>query len=93
MSGPTPPPARRRAVALTYRPRADRAPKVVAKGAGLLADRITTLAERHGVPLHHDPALAQFLSQLPLGGEIPPRLYRVIAELLVFLRRLEEHSR
>ena len=60
------------------------APEVVAKGFGDLADEIITLAKEHGVLVHEDKYLSEFLSTLDLGQQIPEQLYYVIAELIAF---------
>lgn len=77
-----------RAVALRYDRAQDGAPRVVAKGQGQLAERIVAVAREHGVPLYEDPHLAASLSALDLETEIPPELYRAVAEVLAFLYRL-----
>lgn len=73
----------RTAVALRYD--APGAPTVVATGRGLTGERIIQVAEAHGVPLTHNPPLAQALSTLELDTEIPERLYVAVAEVLGFL--------
>lgn len=70
------------AVALEYDGKG--APKVSAKGAGVVAEEIIELARTHGVPLQEDRDLVQLLSQLDLDQEIPPELYRAIAEVIAF---------
>ena len=65
------------------------APVVEATGHGFTAEEIIALAERHGVPVEHDPVLAGALSQLRVGEVIPPELYQAVAELLVFLYDLD----
>lgn len=62
---------------------------VEATGHGYTAEEIIALAERHGVPIEHDPVLAGALSQLRVGDVIPPELYQAVAELLVFLYDLD----
>jgi flagellar biosynthesis protein len=74
-----------KAVALKYIPDRDRAPKVTAKGSGILAQRIIELAQKHGVPIKEDPALVQILAQLDFYQEIPPSTYLVVAEILAFI--------
>ncbi len=74
-----------KAVALKYVPKQDRAPKVTAKGSGLLADKIIQLAKEHGLPIQEDPALIEILSQLDFYQEIPPSVYTVVAEILAFV--------
>jgi flagellar biosynthesis protein len=76
------------AVALRYERTKDRAPRVVAKGRGAVAESIIARAREHGVPLHEDANLAATLSALDLETEIPPELYRAVAEVLAFLYRL-----
>ena len=75
----------RKAVALRYLPGKDKAPKVTAKGAGKLAERIVDLAKQHGIPIQEDPALVQILAQLDFHQEIPPSIYLVVAEILAFV--------
>ena len=82
------PAARRKAVALRYDAERDRAPTIVAKGSGFLAERIIELAKEHGVHLHGDPDLVAVLSKLNADAEIPPDLYRAVAEVLAFVYRI-----
>jgi flagellar biosynthesis protein len=70
------------AVALSYD--GTGAPRVVAKGAGELAERILATAHEHGVPLQSDAELVQLLAQLELGQEIPRALYVAVAQVLAF---------
>ncbi|RTR04424.1 EscU/YscU/HrcU family type III secretion system export apparatus switch protein [Halomonas nitroreducens] len=79
--------SRRQAVALAYGER-DNAPRVVAQGYGELAERIVEEARRQGVYVHDAPELVGLLMQLDLDEEVPPRLYQVIAELLVWVREI-----
>jgi flagellar biosynthesis protein len=81
-------PSRRRATALRYE-QGGRAPEVVATGAGLLADRILAAAREAGVPVRHDPALAEALGALDLGDEVPPALWTAVAETLAWAYRLD----
>ena len=76
-----------RAVALHYDQ--EGAPTVLATGEGEVARLIKEHAEAAGVPLVEDPKLSYLLSKIPLGDEIPPELYRAVAEVLVFVLRLE----
>jgi flagellar biosynthesis protein len=78
----------RRAVALRYAPKEDRAPKLVAKGRGYLAEKIIELARQHNIPIREDKNLLQILSRLDLNQEIPPDVYRAVAEILAFVYRL-----
>ena len=65
------------------------APTVTASGDGLIAEAIIERAREFDVPVVEDAKLAQLLSTVPLGEEIPVELYRAVAEILVFLLRLE----
>jgi flagellar biosynthesis protein len=79
--------ARRRAVALRYDDIHESAPRVLAKGQGDIAERIIALAELHGIPLHEDKDLVRLLGVLDIDVQIPPALYRALAEVLAHLYR------
>lgn len=76
------------AVALAYR-EDEGAPRVVAKGRGLLAEAILARAKEAGVYVHESPELVALLMQVDLDSRIPPQLYIAVAELLAWLYRLE----
>jgi flagellar biosynthesis protein len=76
------------AVALAYG-QTDAAPRVVAKGRGLIAEQIISRAREHGVYVHESPELVSLLMQIDLDQRIPPQLYIAVAELLAWLYRLE----
>lgn len=78
----------RAAVALAYNS-GDGAPRVVARGRGLLADEIIRRANEHQVFVHQSSELVALLMQVELDREIPPALYTAIAELLAWLYRLD----
>ncbi|HIO22918.1 MAG TPA: flagellar biosynthesis protein FlhB, partial [Nitrospinaceae bacterium] len=63
-------------------------PVVTAKGKGLIAEKIISLAKENNVPIKEDPSLVHLLSQVDLNREIPASLYHVVAELLSFVYRL-----
>jgi flagellar biosynthesis protein len=73
------------AAALKYDRQKDSAPKVVAKGRGVIAERIIELAREHDVPVRNDPALVQILSRLDIDEQIPVELYKAVAEILAFV--------
>ena len=75
------------AVALHYDKSAMPVPRVVAKGRGEVGEAILRLAAEHGVPIEQNPALAEALSQVELGEDIPDALYRAVAEVLIFILR------
>lgn len=81
-------PHRRRAVALRYDATKEHAPRVVAAGSGLIADRILEIARASGVAVHEDADLVQTLAALDRGMEVPEPLYRAVAEVLAFVYRL-----
>ncbi|MGI9952723.1 EscU/YscU/HrcU family type III secretion system export apparatus switch protein [Moorellaceae bacterium AZ2] len=82
----------KKAVALRYTENEDTAPRVVASGRGPVADRIIETAQKSGVPVHRDPDLAEMLSHLDIGVQIPPELYRLVAEVLVFIYSLDQKA-
>jgi len=78
----------REAIALAYR-QTDAAPRVVARGKGLIAEEIIARAHEHGVYVHESPELVALLTQVDIDQSIPPQLYLAVAELLAWLYRLE----
>jgi flagellar biosynthesis protein len=76
------------AVALAYAG-SDAAPRVVAKGRGLIAEAIIARAREHGIYVHESPELVALLMQVDLDAHIPPQLYVAVAELLAWLYRIE----
>jgi flagellar biosynthesis protein len=79
------------AIALAYG-RDDAAPRVLAKGRGLVAQAIIERAHQHGVYVHESKELVSLLMQVDLDQRIPPELYRAVAELLVWIYRLEQQG-
>lgn len=79
----------KQAVALEYNP-GEQAPKVIAMGKGVLAEKIIEQAKEASVPVHQDDKLAQTLSKLQIGDMIPPELYQVVAEILVFVDGMDK---
>jgi flagellar biosynthesis protein len=80
----------KKAAALRYDHGRDQAPKVVAKGRGKIAEKIVDLAHEHEVPLVEDHNLVQILEALDVDMEIPAELYKAVAEVLVFVYRLNK---
>lgn len=72
------------AVAVEYVP-GEAAPKILATGKGAVAEKIIEKAKESNVPLYKDNKLADTLSKLQIGDMIPPELYEVVAEILVFV--------
>lgn len=82
----------REAVALAYS-QTDTAPRVVARGKGLIAEKIIASAKEHGVYVHESPELVALLTQVDIDEQIPPQLYLAIAELLAWLYRIEHEDK
>ncbi len=78
------------AAALKYRREVDSAPRLTAKGRGELAERIMTIAEKAGIPVMEDKDLATLLSMTDVGDEIPPDIYKAVAEIFAFLYRINQ---
>lgn len=79
---------RQAAVALKYDRSNQSAPKVLAKGKGGVAERILALAIEKGIPLYRDPELLEVLGQLEVGSDIQPELYQAVAEVLIFIYKM-----
>jgi len=80
----------KKAVALRYEKYRDSAPKVIAKGKGVIAEKIIEVAKQHGVYLKEDPTLVEVLSGLELYEEIPEELYKVVAEIFVLIYQAKQ---
>ena len=83
--------ARQQAVALAYTP-GEAAPRVIAKGKGLVAQEIIERAREAGVYVHESPELLGLLMQVDLDDRIPPQLYVAVAELLAWLYKVEART-
>ncbi|MBR1650432.1 MAG: EscU/YscU/HrcU family type III secretion system export apparatus switch protein [Lachnospiraceae bacterium] len=79
----------KQAIALEYDPN-DAAPKVIATGRGIIAEKIIEKAKEADVPVHRDDKLADTLSRLEIGEMIPPELYEVVAEILLFVDNMDK---
>jgi len=82
-----------KAAAIQYDPQKHAAPVVTAKGSGVIAEKIISLAKQHKIPIREDAALVQVLSRLDLDTQIPAELYRAVAEVLAFVYSLNESQR
>jgi len=80
----------KRAVALSYNPEKDGAPKVLASGKGPIAEQILAIAHQFQLPIKDDPVLVEALAHVEIDGVIPPELYAVVAEVFAFVYRLKE---
>lgn len=81
------------AVALNYKAEEDSAPRVAAKGFGLVAQRIRELAEANNIPIKRDGDLVELLAQLDIDQEIPPHLYAAVAEVLAMVYKANNSFR
>lgn len=80
----------KKASALSYDPEKDGAPRVVASGKGVIAEKIIEKAKEAKIPVVEDEHLAESLSFISLGSEIPAELYDVVAEVLTFISFLDK---
>ncbi len=92
MTNPDPRPPQMNAIALSYENGAA-APKVVAKGRGIIAEEIIDRARAAGVFVHESPEMVSLLMQVDLDAHIPPQLYLAVAELLAWLYRMERDEK
>jgi flagellar biosynthesis protein len=81
----------RRAAALSYK-QGYYAPIVVARGSGVVAEAIIACAHESGVYVHESPELVKLLMQIDTDAHIPPELYRAVAEVLVWLKWVEDQQ-
>ena len=70
----------KKAVALGYNKERDNAPKILASGKGELANNIIQAAKEHNIPIKEDKDLVEILSKIDINQEIPPNLYKAVAE-------------
>lgn len=80
---------RQSAVAIKYDSQVNSAPVVKAKGKGSIAEKIIQIAKENNIPIREDPELIELLIQLDIEQEIPPELYKIIAEILAFVYSLD----
>ena len=84
---------RKTAVALQFERGRMPAPKVTAKGRGMVAERLIALAREAGVPVVEDALLVETLDPVDIGRDVPPELYQVVAEILVAVYRADDESK
>ena len=85
--------SKRKATALSYKRDNAKAPTVIAQGQGYMAEKITKVAEDNEVPIYKDERLAQQLENLSIGDEIPEELYEVVAEVLIFISKVDSKGK
>jgi len=81
---------RKEAVALSYEAMKNDAPKVIAKGKGIVADNILEKAKENNIPIQEDPTLIELLSKLNINDRIPEELYQAVAEVFAFVYRTDK---
>ncbi len=81
-----------KAVAIQYDPETDAAPVLTAAGQGYMAQRILEIAEQNDIPIVQNKEAADLLSQLSVGDAIPPALYQVVAEILIFITETDDKA-
>jgi len=79
-----------KAIAIRYNEDESTAPKVIASGKGLVAEKIIETAREAGIHIQEDANLVELLSKVPVGDEIPVELYQTVAEVLAFVYKVNE---
>ena len=77
------------ATALKYDIQKDNAPIIIAKGQGVVAEKIINKAKENDIAIYEDEILAQKLKVLEMGQEIPSQLYEAVAEILLFISKVD----
>ena len=83
----------KKASALRYRANEDNAPKVVAKGERYIAQEIIRIAKKNGIPIKKDEDMVELLSKIEINQEIPPNMYKAIAEVFSFIYQISNDKR
>ena len=79
-----------KAIALSYNYEDNSAPKVIAKGAGHIADKILASAKHNSIPIYQNKTLTNMLMAVDIDREIPPELYQAVAEILAYVYRVDQ---
>ena len=80
---------RKEAVALSYDPNSNSAPKIVAKGKGKIAENILRKAHENDIPIQEDPSLVEILGQLNIDESIPEELYKAVSEVFAYIYQVD----
>ena len=80
----------KKAAALKYDAERDRAPRVIAKGRGHVAEHILAVAQKSAIPVYKNKSLINMLMALEIDREIPPELYKAIAEVMAYVYRMDK---
>ena len=81
----------KKAIALRYEQTKNQAPKVVAKGAGFIAEQILNSAKENAIPIYQNKTLTGMLMAVELDKEIPAALYKAVAEVLAYVYRIDQN--
>lgn len=84
---------KKKAIALSYLPDEDRAPRILTKSSGYSTDLMLDRAISQGIPVHKDPFLTEMLEGLPKGQEIPDNLYRAVATVFALISKTEARAK
>ncbi len=82
----------KKAVAIKYERNSDSAPKVIAKGKHLIAEKIENIAKEHNIYIKKDENLVQDLYKLKINEEIPEELYEAVAKILVYIYNMDSQA-
>lgn len=85
-------PGQKKAVALRYREKKETAPRVIAKGKGILADSIIEAAKKNKIPVQEDPSLIELLHKMEVNEQIPEELYLAVAEIFSFIYQVDKQA-
>ena len=80
----------KKAIALRYNQNREKAPRVVAKGAGFIAEQILHAAKENAIPVYQNKTLTGMLMAVELDREIPADLYQAVAEVLAYVYRIDQ---
>ncbi|WP_191561733.1 EscU/YscU/HrcU family type III secretion system export apparatus switch protein [Metabacillus idriensis] len=85
-------PVQKKAVALRYQEKKETAPRVIAKGKGILADSIIEAARKNEIPVQEDPSLIEVLHIMEVDEQIPEELYLAVAEIFSFIYQVDKQA-
>lgn len=82
-----------KAIALKYDKDKDNAPKIIANGTRYLAEEILNIAQKHNIPVKKDEDMVMLLDQIEVNREIPPNMYKAVAEIFSFIYNITNEKR
>jgi flagellar biosynthesis protein len=88
-----PSPSILKAATLKYDREKTAAPRLTARGRGLVAEKILAIAEEHGIPVHRDADLIEILEKTELDTEIPLEVYAVVAEIFAYVYKVNQQKK